>query len=109
MKTKIFFFLTFFALATFSAVAQSPVAVSEAQVIEIDTQDSRVEITADQLPEAVRKTLKTDAYKDWTISKAYHVKGAGERDMQKEHYEVVLKSNDRESTIKLDKDGNVIE
>lgn len=109
MKTKVIFFLAFFTLASFSAMAQSPAAVTETEVIAIDAQDSRVEITADQLPEAVRKTLKTDAYKDWTISKAYHVKGAGEKDMQKEHYEVLLKSNDRETTMKFDKDGNVIE
>lgn len=109
MKTKVIFFLAFFALSTFAVNAQEAVAAVETEVVVADTQDSRVEITADQLPEAVRKTLSSDTYKDWTISKAFHVKGAAENDMSKEHYEVVMKSNDRETTLKLDKDGNVIE
>lgn len=104
MKSGVIFFLAFFAFSTVTINAQTTV-VKVATV----SQDNRVEITADQLPEAVLKTLKTDEYKDWSISKAYHVKGAGEKDMQKEHYEVVLRSNDRETTLKLDKDGNIIE
>jgi hypothetical protein len=106
MRTKVIFFMAFFAFASLTMNAQTAVTISD---VKAPVQDNRVEITVDQLPEPVLKTLKTDAYKDWSISKAYHIKGAGEKDMQKEHYEVVLKLNDRETTLKLDKDGNVIE
>ncbi len=109
MKTKVIFFLAFFAMATFSVNAQDQTAVVVSEVEAVAAMDSRVEITADQLPEAVQKTLQTETYKDWTVSKAYHVKNEAEDGTSSEHYELVMKSNDRETTLRLDKDGNVIE
>lgn len=65
----------------------------------------RVEIKPEDLPEAVRNTLAGDSYKDWTVSKAFSVtddKGA-------HYYEVALAKGQETSTVKLDKDGKVLE
>jgi hypothetical protein len=98
---KLFFSIS---LVLFSAVmvfAQE--TVKETAVIEQgnDVQDEKVEIKADELPEAVRTTLSTEEYKDWTIEKAYHIK-------TNNHYEVKLKKGSESKSIKFDKDGNVV-
>ena len=98
---KLFFSIS---LVLFSAVmvfAQE--TVKETAVIEQgnDVQDEKVEIMTDELPEAVRTTLSTEEYKDWTIEKAYHIK-------TNNHYEVKLKKGSESKSIKFDKDGNVV-
>src|SRR5690606_10739580 len=98
---KLFFSIS---LVLFSAVmvfAQE--TVKETAVIEQgnDVQDEKVEIKTDELPEAVRTTLSTEEYKDWTIEKAYHIKTHN-------HYEVKLKKGSESKSIKFDKDGNVV-
>jgi len=64
-------------------------------------QDQRIEIKAEALPEAAKKTLN-DKFKGWTIAKAYEVVKAGNKE-----YEVELTLNNETQTVKLDKEGNV--
>jgi hypothetical protein len=59
----------------------------------------KMEIKADALPEAVKKTLASDEYKGWEVSKAYDAKGT---------YEVELKKGAETKTVKFDKDGKVV-
>jgi hypothetical protein len=99
MKSKLFLLLLFVGLGTFTLSAQAEGAVSNT----LNAQDNMVEVTVDQLPAAVQTTLKSETYKNWTVSKAYHVKG------ENEHYVIHAEAGGRDTKIKLDKDGNVVE
>jgi hypothetical protein len=80
-----------------AAPAQAPVA--SAAVAE---QDSKTKVEAANLPEGVKKTLASDKYKDWSVDSAWLVKGA------KEYYELQMKKGEEVTSLKLDKDGNLI-
>ncbi len=69
------------------------------------TSQEKVEIKAEDLPEAVRRTLTEDSYKDWTVSKAYSVTD----DKGTHYYEVALVKGEETATVKLDKEGKVLE
>ncbi len=60
----------------------------------------RVKIKSEELPQNIRTTLGTDAYKGWTVVSAYKVKNG-------EMYDVELKKGDTTQAIKFDKDGKV--
>jgi hypothetical protein len=64
-------------------------------------QEDKVKIQEDTLPEAVKKALKGDEYKDWTVSAAYLIKSA-------DQYEIELKKGAETKTVKLDKEGKVL-
>lgn len=107
MNSKVLFFILFLGLASFSVNAQTTPPVKENDKTEMkkDKQmnDDRVELTRTQLPETIQKNLSADTYKDWTFKKAYRVKTA-----TGEHYEIVVKRGDEKTTLKMDKDGNVV-
>jgi hypothetical protein len=85
-----------FAAATFTnAVAINAVSVAAHQ-------EDKVKIKNEELPEAVKTTLQGAEYKDWTVTAAYHVKSA-------DQYEVELKKDAETKTVKLGKDGKVVQ
>lgn len=88
------------AAALLSAVAiTAPVYSFNTTRMEI-LQDNKVQIKAEDLPQAVKNTIETD-YKVWTISKAYLHESTTQ-------YEVEFTKEGEMKTIKFDKDGNVI-
>jgi hypothetical protein len=86
----------FFAAGTIT----NAVAISTATVAA--HQDDKVKIKNEELPEAVKTTLQGAEYKDWTVTAAYHVKSA-------DQYEVELKKDAETKTVKLGKDGSVVQ
>ncbi|HEX8060677.1 MAG TPA: hypothetical protein VF473_07050 [Cyclobacteriaceae bacterium] len=64
--------------------------------------DEKVKIKKEELPDAVRTALTGNDYKGWEISECYMWKESG-------NYEVELKNGDQKKTVKLDKDGKVVE
>lgn len=68
----------------------------------VQQQEEKEKIKAEDLPEAVKKTLEGDEYRGWLINAAYHHKS-------KDVYEVELKNGAETKTVKLDKDGKIVE
>ncbi|MBX2967239.1 MAG: hypothetical protein KF845_13925 [Cyclobacteriaceae bacterium] len=106
MKKVFFSMIAILMLSTTVLMAQEPVKneAKEGQAAieqQVPVQDEKVEIKAEELPQAVRTTLATEEYKDWTIEKAYHLKTL-------DYYEVKLKNGAESKSVKFDKDGNVV-
>jgi hypothetical protein len=100
MKTKLFSIAVLALFVCFTVNAQSSLVAQErTQLVEGD----KKEISADQLPAPIKEALKSDTYKGWTIVKAFHVSGTAE------HYEVVVKNDTSETSIKFDAQGNAIQ
>jgi len=70
--------------------------------IAVSAQDDKKQVEASALPEAIKKVLATDQYKQWTVASAWLVKG------EKEHYELQMKKGEETTSLKFDKDGNVV-
>jgi|SRR5688572_164869 hypothetical protein len=98
MKKVIFSFLVLLlAGGTFANTSMiSPTAVATQQ------QDDKMKIKPEELPEAVKTTLQSADYKGWAVSAAYHLKSA-------DQYEVELKKGTETKTVKLDKEGKIVE
>lgn len=62
-------------------------------------QDTKTAIKPEQLPDGIRKTLKGDEYKDWTVSSAA---------MVKDNYEVILMKDKESKTVRFDKEGTIL-
>jgi hypothetical protein len=103
MKSKLFLLLLFVGSGFVTMNAQAEMRTNTSDATAVSAQDQQVEVAVENLPAAVRQTLSSDTYKDWTVSKAFHVTGASE------HYVIHLNAGERENKIKLDKDGNVVE
>jgi hypothetical protein len=85
---------------TISAPA-SPVAATTAGAT-IAADDNKTPVDPANLPEAIKKTLATDQYKDWQVVSAALVKG------KNEYYELQMKKGEETTALKFDKNGNVV-
>lgn len=94
-------FLAFAGLTTVKAnEVKSPVITLQ--------QDSttKTQVKVDELPDAVKTTLKSDKYKDFTPSAAYLVTGADKT----EWYQVDVSNKEGQAaSLKVGKDGVVVE
>src|SRR5690606_15386954 len=74
--------------------------------ISASAQDSvkRTEVKLEDLPEAVKTTLASDPYKEWTPTAAFHVKSD-----KNEYYEINVKKEEETGSIKLTADGKPVE
>ncbi|WP_017258164.1 hypothetical protein [Pedobacter arcticus] len=91
------------ALSTVAFAQNSEPTNSEApaQATEAPAQDSsstKVELTA--LPDAVKTTLTSDAYKAWTATEAFLVKENG-----KEYYQINVTKEEEKGSVKINADG----
>lgn len=107
MKSKVLFFIMFlgFASLTMNAQTNPPVKDQDKTEMKRDKQmnDDKVEVKQNDLPQTIQSNLSSDTYKGWEFKKAYKVKTtAGE------HYEIIVKRGDEKTTLKMDKDGNVV-
>lgn len=86
-----------------AAVMASPaLTIDKGQDSAVLSQEKRVKIKAEDLPEAVKKTLEGDEYKGWMINAAFH-------HTDKDQYEVELKNGAETKTVKFDKDGKKVD
>jgi len=69
--------------------------------------EESVEMEYDDLPDPVRKGLKTDKYAGWEVDKVYKV---GKRVAPREdHYTIRFKTSKEMTDVYLDENGNVID
>lgn len=73
--------------------------------IEVRNAQDKVEVKPEDLPEAVKATLAAAPYNEWKVEKAYSVPGENETT----YFEVSLSKGEDTATVKLDKDGKVIQ
>jgi len=67
--------------------------------ISAQSQNDKVKIKKEDLPEAAKSTLNGDAFKGWAVEKAYKLNNG--------EFEVELKKGADLQTLKFDKDGKV--
>lgn len=88
-----------FILAALTTVSYAKNAYA-AELI-ITTDDGKVAVDVQKLPDPVKATLAGDAYKGWQASNAWTT--AAEPDI----YNVELKKDDKTQVVKVDKNGKV--
>src|SRR5688572_29565921 len=86
--------------ATFTAVHAN--STHESFSIAIVNEGDETAIKPEELPKAVKSTLLSDNYKEWTVATASLVKG------EKEYYKIELSKGSEKKTIKLNSDGHEI-
>jgi len=99
---KLILSAAFFALAGFGAANASN--VNKTEVVAVQDTLVKTPIKLEELPDAVKATLKTDPYKDWTATAAFSVK-----DGDKSYYQVDVKNEEKVATLKFGADGKPIE
>jgi hypothetical protein len=87
--------------ATDKPATETSVSTSSTTVTST-TQDEKVKIKSEELPEAVKKSLNSEDYRGWLISAAYEDKAKGQ-------YEVEVKNGAEVKTLKFDKEGKKID
>jgi hypothetical protein len=93
-------FLTFAGLTTVKASEVK----TPAMVIQQDS-TTKTPVKIDELPDAVKTTLQSDKYKEFTPSAAYLVTAAN----KSEWYVVELTKEGQTGSLKIGKDGVVVE
>lgn len=93
------FALTAFAANTYAQDATTAAAATPAPQAQPQAAENKTQIATSALPEAVQKTLATDAYKDWKVVTAWQVTGA------KEYYVLDVQKGEEKKTLKLNKEG----
>lgn len=91
-------FILFAAAASVSVVSAGVVSNSVYAFV----QQEKVKIKAEELPDAVKKTLGTEEYTGWTVDTAYKYTADNS-------YEVTLKNGTETKTVKFDKEGKKID
>ena len=82
--------------------APAPTPAPTESAAALPAQDDKTKIKAEELPEAVKKSLEAAEYKGWLINTAYHVKST-------DTYEVELKNGAETKSFKFDKEGKKID
>ncbi len=95
------------AFLAFAGIAS--VKANEIKILspEIAVQDSTVKtpVKLEELPDSVKATLASDAYKDWTPTAAFWVKEEG----GVEYYQINVKKEEEVGSVKIKKDGTPVE
>jgi hypothetical protein len=89
------------ALVASVAVQASVVGVYEVKSQALISQDDRVKIKAEELPQTVKKSLEAEEYRGWLISSAFHIKS-------KDQFEIELKNGAETKTVTFDKEGKKV-
>ncbi|MDB5255950.1 MAG: hypothetical protein JWM14_645 [Chitinophagaceae bacterium] len=98
------FLLFALSIVTVSTYAASEAVSSPSTVFSIMEEDKKVEIEVAKLPASITSTIN-ETYKGASISKAYQIEKA---DKTVTGYEVVVKSGDKEETLKFDAAGALV-
>ncbi len=95
------------AMVSFTVINAAPVKqVNSAAVTQLSgTDQDKVEVKPEDLPEAVKTTLASEPYNEWKVEKAYAVT----TEDGKSYYEINLSKGEETATVNLDKDGKKVE
>jgi len=101
---KLILSATFLAFAGLSAANASE--LKKVTPVMVTVQDSVIKtpIKLEELPEAIKTTLKTEPYSAWTPTAAFSVKEG-----TKEWFQVDVKKEEQVGSLKFDKDGKPVE
>lgn len=92
------------AFAGISAVKASEIKTPVTVIIQQDS-TSKTPVKVDALPDAVKATLSSEKYKDWTPVAAFLIKDASKA----EYYQVDVKKAEETASLKIGKDGVVVQ
>lgn len=100
--------LTLISFASVQAQTANQTTADQAAQKEVTTQKSakadkeeKVAVKTEDLPEGIKKTIKSDEFSGWTVKKAYLVT---EPD-KPQYYELQVANGSQSARVKLDKDG----
>lgn len=95
------------ALFAFAGLATVKASDVKNPIVITAQQDSvtKTPVELKDLPEAVKTTLASDKYKEWTPTAAFLVTKAD----KSEHYQVDVKKEEQTASLNLTKEGAVIE
>lgn len=90
------------ALTTVAFAQDNTPASGQEQTQTATTQDSTTTtpVKLEELPDAVKTTLASDAYKAWTPTEAFLVKEQG-----KEYYQINVTKEEEKGSVKINADG----
>jgi len=91
------------AFAGISTVSASEIKTPVTVTIQQDS-TTKTPVKLDALPDAVKATLSSDKYKDWTPTAAFLIVDASKA----EYYQVDAKKAEETASLKIGKDGVVI-
>ncbi len=77
---------------------QTTATAAQDSTAQDSTISTKIELT--DLPDAVKTTLTSDAYKVWTATEAYLVKESG-----KEYYQINVTKEEEKGSVKINADG----
>ena len=100
---KIILSAAILAVAGLSTVRAQSVTKPAAAVVAQQDSTQKTAVKLDELPEAVKTTLKTDAFKEWVPSGAFLVKTANAQ-----YYEVSVTKGADSKIVKIGADGKII-
>jgi hypothetical protein len=63
--------------------------------------EDKVAVKPEDLPEGIKKTIKSEEFSGWTVKKAFLVKEPG----KDQYYELQVANGKENARVKLDKDG----
>jgi len=92
------------AFAGVSTVKANEIKTPIAITVQQDS-SSKVPVKIEELPEAVKTTLKADAYKGWTPTTAFLITNAD----KSAFYQVDVKNGEKLAFLKVTKEGTVIQ
>jgi hypothetical protein len=101
---KIILSAAFLALAGLTTVKATEVK-NQVQVVTYQDSTTKTPVELKDLPEAVQKTLQTEPIKAWTATEAFLVTNADKTS----YYLINVKKEAETGSIKIDKDGKVIQ
>lgn len=105
MKKFILSAVAIVALAGTTTLKASPISEQTSNDVTVQDSTQRTPVKLEELPEAVKTTLQTEPVKSWTPTAAWLVKEANGT----EYYQINVKKEEKEGSIKVGKDGKIIE
>jgi len=100
---KIILSAAFLAFAGLTTVKANTISTPVITIQQDSTKKTPVKL--EELPDAVKTTLKGDKYKDWAPAAAFLITAAD----KKEWYQVDLTKEGQTASLKIGKDGVVVE
>ncbi|WP_439557890.1 hypothetical protein [Dyadobacter sp.] len=81
---------------------QQEVAAQKQSTVKKDNKEDKVAVKPEDLPEGIKKTIKSDDFAGWTVKKAFLVT----ENNNSQYYELQVAKGNENARVKLDKDGN---
>lgn len=92
------------ALAGVSTVKANDIKTSPVAIVAQQDSTTKTAVKVEELPDAVKATLSSDKYKEWTPAAAFLVVDASKA----EYYLIDVKKGEEAAQLKIGKDGVVI-